>query len=294
MDLNFEWYKVFYYVAKEGQISKAAKKLFITQPAVSQSIKQLEKSLGGVLFIRKPKGVILTSEGRQLLSYIEKAFNYISDGELKFKQLKNLESGEIRIGASDTLCSHYLIDYLEKFHTEYSRVKIHVYNKTSYEIIDLLKSGEIDLGFINMPINLDKSLDIINVKNLQDCFICSDKFSELIAKKVTLEQLSKYPLLLLEQGSNMRKFVDRYFDNNGIIYTPELELGSIDLLTKFASVGFGVSFVTKDFVKEEIKNSDVFVIDIQEEIPKRSIGMVKVKDRPFSHAAKVFYDYFTN
>ena len=119
MNQNFELYKVFYHVVKEGQISKAAKKMFISQPAVSQSIKLLEENLGGKLFLRTPKGVVLTTEGRALYEYVEKAYGYFMSGEKRFKELKDLEGGEIRIGASDTLCSHYLLSYLEELHEKY-------------------------------------------------------------------------------------------------------------------------------------------------------------------------------
>lgn len=292
MEQNFEHYKVFYHVAKEGQISKAAMKLFISQPAVSQSIKALEKNLGGKLFIRTPKGVVLTTEGKYLYEYVEKAYSYLSSGERKFKELQNLEGGEIRIGASDTLCSHYLLSYLEAFHKEHPKVKIHVYNKTTYEIIDLLKKGEVDLGFINLPIQLDSSLEVTSVETLQDCFICGSKYKDDLINPVSLENLSKYPLLLLEKGTSMRKFIDEIFIKNEIDCEPEFELGSIDLLVKFASAGFGVSFVTKNFVKGELEREEVFIVDTVEELPRRAIGMVKIVDRALTNAAENFYFKF--
>jgi len=176
MEVNFELYKVFYNVAKEGQISAAAKKLFISQPAVSQSIKQLEEKLGGKVFFRTPKGMKLTSEGQILYKYIEKAYGFIIAGESKFQEMQNLQYGEIVIGASDTLCAHYLLPYLEKFHKEFPNIKIKVTNRTTYEILNLLKSGSVDLGILNLPIEQDKNLQIIETLALEDCFICGDKY----------------------------------------------------------------------------------------------------------------------
>lgn len=291
---NFEHYKVFYHVAKEGQISKAAKVLFISQPAVSQSIKVLEKNLDGKLFFRTPKGVTLTPEGKALYEYVEKAYSYFKSGERKFKELQDLEGGEIRIGASDTLCSHYLIDYLKEYHDMYPKVKIHVFNKTTYEIIDLLKKGEVDLGFINLPVQLDSSLQIQSVEVLQDSFVCSKKYKDLIKDEIPLKELCEYPLLLLEKNTNMRRFVDQIFIKHNVLYEPEFELGSIDLLVKFASAGFGISFITKNFVKKELEEKEIFVVDIKEDIPKRAIGMVKIKDRPLSNSANHFYSLFVS
>lgn len=292
MEQNFELYKVFYHVAKEGQISKAAKKMFISQPAVSQSIKLLEKNLEGQLFFRTPKGVVLTPEGKSLFDYVEKAYGYLISGERKFRELKNLEGGEIRIGASDTLCSHYLLNYLEEFHKEFPKVKIHVFNKTTYEIIDLLKSGEVDLGFINLPILNDPVLDVLNVETLEDCFICGEKYKNKLNKVHSLKEISNYPLVLLEKKTSMRKFLDQLFIRNDVSYEPEFELGSIDLLVKFAKVGFGVSFVTKNFVLKELNNKEVFLIKTDIEIQKRGIGMIKIKGRTLSNISQQFYVKF--
>lgn len=292
MEQNFEHYKVFYHVATEGQISKAAKKLFISQPAVSQSIRALEKSLGGKLFLRTSKGVSLTTEGQVLYDYVKNAYSFLISGERKFKELQDLEGGEIRIGASDTLCSHFLLPFLETFNRDNKKVKIHVYNKTTYEIIDLLKSGEVDLGFLNLPINDDKTLEITEVEKLQDTFICGKKYKDDLKKVVSLSDINNYPLVLLEKKTNMRKFLNQIYAQYNVEYEPEFELGSIDLLVKFAKSGFGLSFVTKNFVKEELDKKEIFEVKIKEDIPSRAIGMTKVKDRPLSHAAKEFYQMF--
>ncbi|WBW97739.1 LysR family transcriptional regulator [Oceanirhabdus sp. W0125-5] len=291
MEVNFELYKVFYNVVKEGQISAAAKKLFISQPAVSQSIKQLEEKLGGKVFFRTPKGMKLTSEGQILYKYIEKAYGFIIAGESKFQEMQNLEYGEIVIGASDTLCSHYLLPYLEKFHKEFPQIKIKVTNRTTYEILKLLKNGSVDLGILNLPIEEDKNLEIIETMTLEDCFICGDKYYSEFKDKVSLEQLNAYPLILLEKGSNTRRFIDKVFSDNNILVEPEIELGSVDLLVKFAKIGLGISFVTKNFIHDEIDNKEVYEIKLKEEIPKRKVGVVTLKGVPLSPSGKKFFDF---
>lgn len=289
---NLELYRVFYHTAKEKQISKAAKKLFISQPAVSQSIKLLESSLETSLFVRSSKGVKLTNEGEELYQYIEKAFSYILEGEDKILELNNLEYGEIRIGASDTLCSHYLISFLKDFHQQYPKIKIKIFNKTSYAIINLLKSGDIDLGFINLPIKEDKKLYIKKIKSLKDCFICGSKYKDYFKEPIHLSELTKYPLLLLEKETNMRRYIDNLFRENNINYNPELELGSIDVLSRLTAANFGISFVTEDFLNNEQLGREIFKIDVFPPLPQRSIGLVTVKDRNLSYSSKAFYNQF--
>lgn len=291
MEINFELYKVFYNVVKEGKISAAAKKLYISQPAVSQSIKQLEEKLGGKVFFRTPKGIKLTSEGEVFFKYIEKAYSFITAGESKFQEMLNLEHGEIVIGAGDTLCAHYLLPYLEQFHKEYPHVKIKVTNRTSYETLDLLKGGSVDLGILNLPIKEDKHLEVIETLTLEDCFICGDKYYPNFTQKISLEQLSKYPLVLLEKRSNTRRFIDKIFSDNNIIVKPEIELGSVDLLVEFAKIGLGISFVTKNFIHDELDKQEVYEIKLKEKIPKRKVGVVTLKEVPLSSAGKKFLNF---
>jgi len=289
--MNFELYKVFYNVVLEGQFSAAAKKLFISQPAVSQSIKQLEGKLGGKVFFRTPKGIKLTSEGEVLFEYIEKAYGFIMAGESKFKEMQNLECGEIVIGASDTLCAHYLLPYLEEFHKEYPHIKIKVTNRTTYEILDLLKSGSVDLGILNLPIEEDKHLNIIETLTLEDCFICGGKYYQEFTEKISLEQLNRYPLVLLEKESNTRHFINKLFNDKNILIEPEIELGSFDLLVKFAKIGLGISFVTKNFIHNELEKQEVYEIHLKEEIPKRKVGVVTLKGAYLSPSAKRFLNF---
>lgn len=292
MELSWDWYKVFYYVANEKQISKAAKKLFISQPAVSQSIKLLEESLGFSLFIRTPKGVNLTNQGIELFDSIKKVYILIKNTENKIKELNDEINGEIRFGASDTLCKHYLIKYLKTHRELYPKVRMHVFNMTTDEIIKSLQSGEIDLGFINLPNKITENIELKKIQTLQDCFICGENLKNNFLQSISISELSKYPILSLEKGTNMRRFLDKFFMNYGIDYQPELELGSIDILTKFAAADFGVSFVTKNFIEKELNNDEVFLVNVNEHIPERSIGIIKIKDNMLTKTVKNFYDLF--
>lgn len=282
--MNLDLYKSFYFIAKYGSISKAAEHLYITQPAVSRAIRQLEDELGCTLFSRTPKGVKLTQEGKILFQYIEQAFNFISTAEKKINDVKNLLSGEVRIGVSDTLCKHYLVPYLKLFNTLHPTIKIHVICPTTPGIINLLKVGKIDFGIINMPYH-DDQLIFKNVMNVQDCFVTGEKYRHLSNKMQSLNEIIKYPILLLEKNSNSRLYIDQYFKDNSALVMPDFELGNIDLLIHFAKYDFGIACVIKNFIEDELDNGRLYEVKPIEKITPRTIGVAWLKDVPLSTAA---------
>jgi DNA-binding transcriptional LysR family regulator len=287
MPMSMEHYRTFYYAARSGSISKAADELYITQPAASRSVKQLEKQIGSPLLFRTSKGVKLTREGEILFKYIEQAFNFIETAENKINEIRKLEIGEVKIGISDTLCKHYLLPYLEVFNRDYPGVKIHVTNPTTTRIIELLKRGKIDLGIVNLPVEDDR-LEIKKGFELQDCFVAGEKYGYLADREILVSELVKYPLLLLERESNTRLYIDRYFKEHGLEVIPEIELGNIDLLVQFAKIGLGISCVIRNFVNDELQKSTLFEIRLKEKIPPRNAGIVYLKDVPLSYTARKF------
>ncbi len=288
MNINLEYYRVFYHTARAGSISRAAQGLFISQPAVSQSIKQLEEKIGGQLFFRTRKGIRLTGEGEVLFKYIEQAYNFIMTAENKFSEMQNLAYGEIRIGAGDTLSRYYLLPFLEEFHRAYPGIKIQVTNRTTPETIGLLKNGSVDFGIINLPVSGDDQLEIRETITIQDCFVGGEAYRKLSDSAIPLKELVAYPLLLLEKASNTRRYIDSYAKSHNVEILPEIELGSYDLLVQFARIGLGISCVVKDFVAEEFENGGLYEIRLKEEIPPRKIGVITLKDVPLSAAARKF------
>lgn len=289
MIVNMEWYRVFYWTAKTGSLSRAAEQLYITQPAVTHTIKQLEAKLGGQLFFRMAKGVKLTTEGEVLFRYIEQAYSFIETGEKMLAEMHNLQSGEISIGASDTLCRHYLMPYLEQFHTEYPEIRIRVTNRTTPETIQLLKEGKIDFGIVHMPAS-DSQLDFRLSVPLQDILVGGPAYSSLGDAAIELEDISKYPLLLLEKGAGTREFLDEYAAAHGTKLTPELELGSMDLLAKFARSGFGLAFLVRSYAADELASGELVEIPLIPPIPARSIGIATLRGVPQSAASKRFLE----
>lgn len=282
--MNLELYKTFYHIAKCKSITKAAEQMFITQPAVSRSVRQLEEELGCTLFVRTPKGVKLTLEGSILYQYVEKIFHDLSAAEKKINDVKNLNSGEIRVGVSDTLCKHYLVRYLKLFNTLHPKIKIHVVCPTTPGIINLLKAGKIDFGIINLPYS-DDSLRFQSIMEIQDCFVAGEKYRHLSVKMQPLNEIIRHPLLMLEKASNSRVFADQYFLKNGVEVVPDFELGNMDLLVNFAKYDMGIAWVTRNFFEDELADGRLYEIKPIERIPPRHVGVAWLKDMLLSRAS---------
>lgn len=288
MDVNLELYRVFYHAAREGSVSRTAQKLFISQPAVSQSLKLLEQKLGGSLFFRTSKGIRLTTEGEELFKYIEPAVNFISNGEKKFSEMRNLLSGEINIGASDMTCKYYLLTYLEEFHRSFPGVRLHITNGATPETISLLKRGSIDFGVISLPVDEDGSLMLSKCMEIQDCFIAGEKYKVLSERELSIKELCSYPVLLLERSTSTRKYIDNFSREQGCELNAEIELATSDLLVQFAKRELGISCVVRNFAEEELEKGTIFEIKLKEKIPPRSIAFVRLKNVLLSAAAERF------
>ncbi|MBS4218510.1 LysR family transcriptional regulator [Bacillus sp. FJAT-49711] len=284
---KLDLYKVFCEVGKKNSFSQAAKVLFMTQPAVSQAVMQLERELDTRLFNRTPKGVSLTDEGAILFEHANSAINLIEAGEDKLLEFKNLTAGELKIGVGDTISRHFLLPYLEAFHNHYPNIKFKMVNGTTTEICSLLKSGEVDIGVCNFPLE-DQALELRPCIDIHDIFVCGEKFKYLLSKPLSLEKLVKLPLIMLEPKSNSRLYVEDYMISKGIKLFPEFELGSHDLLLEFAKINLGIACVTKEFSQEDLTERKVWEIPVIEEIPSRSIGVCYLKSVPLSPASNKF------
>lgn len=285
---KLDLYHLFYTVGKNKSFSKAAKALYMSQPAISQSIAQLEKELDTRLFNRLSKGVTLTDEGKLLFEYVSSALQYIQAGEEKLLEFKNLIIGEFKIGVSDTISRYFLLPYLETFHNRYPNLKFKIVNGTTWEIIAALKAGEVNIAICNLPID-DKSLEVKPLLEIQDTFVYGEKYRKVLSKPIQLEELVKFPLILLD-NSNSRRYVEEFFLTKGIKIQPEFELGSHELLLEFARINLGVACVTKEFSKQFLGKGLLREVTLMEPIPKRSIGICYLKNVPLNRAAERFVD----
>lgn len=286
---KLDLYRIFNVVSANKSFSKAAQELYMTQPAVSQSISKLEKELDILLFHRTSKGVVLTNEGELLNEHIKSALGIINAAEDKLLEFKSLKTGQLRIGVGDTISRYFLLPYLEKFHKGYPGIKLNILNGTTTEICDLIKSGKVDIGVCNLPIN-EENLQVIPCKEIQDIFVCGEKYKTLTEQPVSFEYLMRMPLIFLEKKSNSRLFVEHFFEKKGFQFSPVFELGSFDLVLEFAKINLGISCVIKEFSKKYLESGELYEIQLVEEIPKRIIGLCYLENVPLTRAAKRFIE----
>ena len=274
MNIDFELYRIFYSVANNGNITKASEELLISQPAISKSIKNLENQLGGQLFTRTKRGVILTEEGKEFYKYIKQAIEYINNAENKFSELTNLETGTIKIGISATLTKEFLLPYLSDFHKKYPKIKIEIITNISSELISKLRNGLIDIIIMNLnDKKYDNDLEIIKCKEINDCFVVNNSYVGLLNREVSLKELSNYPLILQKQNSNTRILLDDYLRGYGVVLKPNIELASYSLVVEFAKMGFGIGYVTKEYINKELEKGELNIIELKEKIPTKTIGI---------------------
>ena len=286
---KLDLYKVFSKVGKCKSFSKAAEELYMTQPAVSQAIMQLERELDVRLFNRTAKGVTLTTEGNHLFEYVNSAISLIESGEEKIQEFKNLTVGKLKIGVGDTISKYFLVPFLEEFHKKYPNIKFKIVNGTTYELCSLVKSGEVDISICNLPL-IDSALEIIPCLTIHDIFVCGEKYKELSEKKIDLPEIAQYPLIFLEKSSNSRKYVENHMVSKGITISPEIELGSYDLLLEFAKINLGIACVVKEFSLDYLNSGDIYEVNLDEAIPGRSVGIRYLKKVPLSLAATKFVE----
>ena len=286
MNINLDLYRIFYIVAKNGSISAAADILYISQPAITFQIKKLEEQLGVSLFTRTKRGVILTDEGSTLFEYVEKAMNDINNGESALSNLKNLDSGIIRIGSSTTVCKHVVMPYLEKFHELYPKIEIQIVNNLTTNLIKDLRNGNLDILFLNLPMSEDKDLKITPIKDVQDIFVGNKKFYDLTGGKVSLKDLDKYPLIFQKLPSNTRSYLNSYLKDNNTDLKPQLEVVSYNLIMDLVGAGFGIGYATKEFIKQELENNTLFEIKVEPNIPKRFIGIATIEKKIPNYSVK--------
>lgn len=288
MNINFELYKIFYEVALAGSISGGAKKLMISQPAVTQAIHNLEDELGGKLFIRIPKGVIFTNEGRELFEYVSMGIKYFVNGANKFSSLKELDSGVINIGAATTISECFLLPYLKRFHEMYPNIVINIVNDLSDNLISLLRNGSVDIVFTSYSDFKYKDVSINYICELNDMFFVGKGYKKNFD---SFEDIVNDGILVNKRPSVTRVNFDIFMDKNAIDYVPKMEIVSHGLLVNLVKNNFGVGLLTKEFVENEI-DRNLFYVEPVVNIPKRKLGYVLKNDFCASFAIKEFVKMF--
>ncbi len=292
--VNLELYRVFYTVAKCGSLTRAADELFISQPAVSQAIKQLEGQLGTPLFNRTHRGMELSDRGgKQIFDIVARALAELDEAENKLKEINSTATGTIRISASDTIFSYVVIDKIAEYHEKFPDVKINLINCITTETLDLLKNNKCDIAFLNLPVD-DKDINLTSViMPLHDTFVANKNYAALAEDVQPLKSMHDYPLLMLDQNTVTRKAIINFSHSIGVHLHPEVECGSLELMIQLAKNGVGIACVPKEYVRREL-NDDKTLFEIRTEpaLPARSIGIAFPKSQPISYATKEFFKLF--
>lgn len=291
--VNLELYRVFYTVAKCGSLTKAAQELYISQPAVSQAIKQLESQLGVSLFNRTHKGMDLSASGGKLIfKQVEEALGLLEQAENALLELKTTASGTIRIGATDSIFAHLLADKIAEYNARYPAVKIELLSSTSLYILDRLHEGQCDVAFLNLPLEDDEVRLCGTVTNLSDIFVAGRKYENLKGKPIELKELQDLPLLLIEKNTVFRRELDKYASSFGLHMSPDIEVANWDFMKKLVIKGMGVGCIPREYCKKDLENGDLIELNVTPPPPTRGVGIAVAKNVPLSFAMQEFLNMF--
>lgn len=293
MNQTLSSYKIFYTVANAGNISKAAKELYISQPALSKSIQKLEDSLNTKLFSRNSRGVVLTSEGELLYSHVKSAFEVLTLGEERLQRCLKLGIGHLTIGVSSTLCKYLLLPQLKEFIKLYPHINVSISCQSTNQTLKLLDEEQIDIGFIGKP-QYTKQLEFHTITHIHDIFVASGDYLENFILRGNEEKdiLPNATLMLLDKNNMTRQYIDDYLLNNNIIIQDCMEVSSMDLLIEFSKTSLGVACVIKEFITEELQSGELAEISLRTPLPHREIGYAYNRHTNSSKAMQSFISFF--
>lgn len=292
--VNLELYRVFYMVAKCGSLTRAAEELYISQPAVSQSIKQLENQLGVKLFNRTHRGMELSAQGGQMIfAEVEQALQLLNSAENRMEEMKTSATGLIRIGASDTIFEYFLADKIVDFHERFPTVKIELMADFTPDTIEKLKANRCDVAFVNLPIDVDEELTLQgNCMRLNDVFIAGEKYKDLTnGGAVALSDLKKYPLIMMDKHTVARRALNNFLDAHGVELQPSIEVGSWDLMKRLVLRGMGIGVIPREYATDALDGGDLYEVKTDPALPTRSVGMLLPKNANVSYALHCFLNF---
>lgn len=293
MNVNFEYYKVFYYVSKYGSLTKAANVLMTSQPAVTRTIHNLEKEMRCRLFIRSKSGVELTPEGKLFYDYISAGCYQFFKGEDELASMVSLENGTIYISATETALHCFLLKAMERFNEKYPDVRFKVLNNSTSSSIHALKEGKVDLAMVSASFKIAKPLKTKEMMSYREVLIGGSRFAHLAGKTVSLEELTSYPWISLTSEAITRNFLNQFFEEHNLRFRPDIELATTDMILPAVRHNLGIGFVPQAFAEAELEAGTVFQISVKEELPERSIHMIYDTEYPQSIASMAFQKFLS-
>ncbi len=288
MTYNFDYYRIFYSVAKHKNITSAVNEVYLSQPTISRSIQKLEESLGCILFIRTKQGVELTSEGELLYRHLTEVFRHLEAAEERLMQFKNFEDGVIHISATDMTMQYFLLPYLEKFKSDYPSIRIKLSLGLPETLLPQLEAGIIDFAVFTTPLEVDKTATLTPLAEFEDILIAGNKFQHLISGQHHLSDLVREPFILMQAGTTARNYIEQYFQDNHVVIRPEYDVSTMPVITPMVQANMGLSIVPTFYAMEQLEQGTIHKIDLMEKLPPREICLCTSNIYPQSAASKEF------
>ncbi|PHV70266.1 LysR family transcriptional regulator [Sporanaerobium hydrogeniformans] len=283
-------YEIFYSVAEYKSFSKAADALYLSQPAISKAMKNLENTLDIKLFHRQSKGISLTPEGSVFYSHLQKAFEAIKAGETQLHKLKHLEDGHLKLGVSQTLGTHFLLPHLKDFIKKYPHIQLQLVNDLTHNTLSLVNKGDIDLAIVSSS-TLHEQLHFISIEEIEDIFVCSPTYYQTIQNFSLLELCQNATFLFLSNESVTRLYIEKLLAEQGLHIIPDVIAGDMNFLIECAKLGLGITSVVKSFVEKDLEEGSLVEVNLSLTSYSRSIGMVYPKNTPLSLVAQTFINF---
>lgn len=285
MDITYDYYRIFYYVAKYKSFTRAASILMSSQPNVTRSMNNLERQLGCSLFIRSNRGVELTPEGQKLYEHVAIAYEQLQTAELELANSNSLQNGTVTMSASETALHGILLPVLKNFHNVYPGIRIRISNHSTSQAVQAVKNGLVDFAVVTTPTDVHRPLKEIRLKDFHEVLVCSQRYAFLSRDPQHLAGLQDYPLITLGKETRTYDFYTAFYLKHGLVMSPDIEVATADQLIPTILHDLGIGFVPDVFVKSYAGSEKLHVISLKEEVPIRSICLVEDKSRPLSIAA---------
>ena len=277
MNISYDYYRIFYYVAKYRSITQAAAVLLSNQPNITRTIKNLEGELGCVLFSRSRQGVQLTPEGEKLFEHVRIAFEHIEAGEEELALERKLQRGTVSIGGSEVALHCLLLPILKEYRQLYPGIRIRVSNHSSSQAVSALKNGLVDFAVVTTPVDIPDQLECTSIKNFNEIAVCGPAFSQLADKELTLSEISQMPIISLGEQTKTHDFYSNLFLKNGLPFSPSVETSTADQILPLVINNLGIGFIPKEFLKNIVSDAEITILKLKEPIPQRSICIIKRK-----------------
>lgn len=285
---DFELYKIFFVTAELGNITAAAKRLYLTQPSVTKHIQKLEEQLGCKLFVRTKRGVSLSSEGQLLMARVGPACRMIIAAERELHSLHSLESGSVSIVSTEMSFKSYVLPATESFTRKHPGIKIKFASALNESMVKMLRTGQVDIAIMHEPFQRAEDMTVEVIDQMDEYMVCGSRFAELTERENSPAELIKYPFVSMPQGSSTMEYLRRYFDRFGLTFDPDIELTTIELMVQAIESGLGIGILPERVARPKIEDGSILRVPVEGTLPKREACLIANSRLPLSTAAKAF------